>query len=106
VATVRPHAFGALVRARATIQRFTTGLLRVRIEIPAGTDFLELVVHEFEHVIEQLEGVDMQRLSRVSGSGVSRLHGGYESARAQAAGRAADAEVHRATWRGERRSSE
>lgn len=102
VSTVPPNAFGALVRARATIQRFSPGVLRVRIEIPAGGDVHELVAHEFEHVLEVLEGLDVERLSRVVGSGVSQVSGGFESDRAQAAGRAAAAEVRRATITAER----
>ena len=54
----------------------------------------ELLAHELEHVIEQMEGVNLARLAREYAPLVSRDEvGAYETARATAAGRAAAAEV-------------
>jgi hypothetical protein len=82
-------------RARATITRHDHGLLRAIIEMPFVGDHAELLAHEFEHVIEQIEGVDLASLSRRGDLGVVRVDDGvYESARARAAGLAVRNEVY------------
>jgi hypothetical protein len=54
----------------------------------------ELVAHEFEHVIEQIEGVNLRKLARAKGSGVHEIEREvFESDRAQAAGRVVAAEA-------------
>ena len=89
---VRPVFAG--VRARGAFSRTSTGEFHGRIEIPLSIDFPELVAHELEHVIEQIEGLDLRRLSRESGSGVEESHEGmFETVRAREAGRAAACEV-------------
>ena len=54
---------------------------------PSGTLMAQPVGHGFEHVVEQLEGLDLRSLARIRGSGVheSSLNM-YESVRAQHAG--------------------
>ena len=47
-------------RAETTITRFQAGALHASVRISFGQDYRELIAHEFEHVIEQLEGVDLQ----------------------------------------------
>jgi hypothetical protein len=85
-------------RARTTMVHFAYGLLKARIEIPAAADHAELLAHEFEHIIEQIEGLDLAELSRTRDSGVVRKDDGmYETIRARAAGRAAAAEVYGTT---------
>jgi hypothetical protein len=55
---------------------------------------IELIGHEFEHLLEQIEGLDLKRLARVKGSGVRVLEGRvFETDRAQAAGRLVAAEM-------------
>ena len=95
-------------RARAQITRYSYGLLRVVIELPPLADVAELLPHEFEHVLEQIEGVDLAARAAMRDGQVFRLLDGiYETARAKAAGRAAAREVYgdtdpavRATVRG------
>src|SRR5690606_36201445 len=54
----------------------------------------ELLAHELEHVVEQIERLDLVRLSRVRDSGVYRIEGNrFETLRAQAAGPAARQEL-------------
>ena len=68
------------------------------VHLPPSSGLTELVAHEFEHVLEQIEGLDLRRLARVKGSGVRMLEGRlFETDRAQAAGRvvAAEASDHR-----------
>ena len=31
-----------------------------------SSDFIELIAHEFEHIIEQLDGLDLSRLARLA----------------------------------------
>ena len=55
-----------------------------------------MLAHEFEHILEQIEGLDLPTLSRVKGSGVREVeYAVFETERAQAAGEAVAAEVGR-----------
>jgi hypothetical protein len=66
----------------------------VVIDLPFDRDFAELLAHEFEHVIEQLEGVDLRQRATEPHSGVRKVDGGaFETDRANKAGRAAALEV-------------
>jgi hypothetical protein len=47
-------------RGETTITRYQSGALHASVRISFGQDYRELIAHEFEHVIEQLEGVDLQ----------------------------------------------
>jgi hypothetical protein len=62
--------------------------IRAEVHLPPTNGLTELVAHEFEHVLEQIEGLDLRRLARVKGSGVHMADGQlFETDRAQAAGR-------------------
>ncbi len=70
------------------------------VHLPPSGDHSELVAHEFEHVIEQIEGLNLRRLSRVRGSGVNAVEPSvFETARAQAAGRVVATETRNARAR-------
>ena len=61
---------------------------------PSGTMMAQLVGHEFEHIVEQLEGLDLRMLARVRKSGVYQTSFEvYESTRAQRVGRSVALEV-------------
>lgn len=82
-------------RARTEISRFTFGAIRAVVELPAVVDITELLPHELEHVIEQLEGIDLAALARRNSSGVQEVSRGvYETSRARNAGFAALREVY------------
>lgn len=68
---------------------------RVEIATPLRAyEYAELLAHEFEHVLEQLEGVNLVSLARRGERGVERLpDGAYETERAIGAGRRASLEV-------------
>jgi hypothetical protein len=67
-----------------------------QVHLPPTHGLVELVAHEFEHVLEHIEGVDLKRLARVKGSGVHELEGRvFETDRAQRAGRLVLAEMER-----------
>lgn len=82
------------VRARSVITRHLYGALRAVIEIPIAGGQVELIGHELEHVIEQIEGLNLPELARSrDGSVVEVQDGVYETERAKAAGRAIAAEA-------------
>jgi hypothetical protein len=86
-------------RARASIARHEAGFLNARIELPIAHDLPELLAHELEHVIEQIEGVNLAALARQDSSLAHRDHQGiYETARATRIGLAAagEIEIHQA----------
>ena len=98
VAVTQPdHVLAPGLRATTTIRRYSSGLLLAIVEIPPYDDAVELVAHELEHVIEQVEGVDLdsQAYDR-SGDARRRLDGSYETLRAQDAGLAVANEVRAA----------
>jgi hypothetical protein len=78
-----------LRRCRAfTIFRRDGHRLRADVHLPPGSALTEMVAHEFEHIVEQIEGLDLRRLARVRGSGVREVERDvFETDRAQAAGR-------------------
>ena len=49
--------------ARTTMRRFSSGLLLADVEMPVpltATEYAELFGHEFEHILEQIDGVDLE----------------------------------------------
>ena len=49
-----PHA-----RAQTIISRYDAGGIRADITLRFGEDYLELLAHEFEHVIEQIDRINL-----------------------------------------------
>jgi hypothetical protein len=64
--TLNHRTFGA----RSTIRRYTTGLVVVQIAIAPGSHVDEYIAHEFEHVLEELEGVRLTELARRGAAGI------------------------------------
>jgi hypothetical protein len=90
-----PPRLASAPRAHATLTRYASGLLRAVIEIPVPSEYAELLPHEFEHVIESIEGVDRSKLAAAGGQDVMELpDGAFETGRAREAGRTASQEVH------------
>jgi hypothetical protein len=82
-----PRASGS--RARTTMVKRSGGSMLAEVEIPAGSEFAELVAHEFEHILEQIEGLDLSVLVRDPAAGVREVQPGvYETRRAATAERA------------------
>jgi len=74
-------------RASSRITRHVFGALRVVVEIPVNSDHAELIGHELEHVIEQIEGIDLPGLARDGAPDVTEVQRGiYETMRAKLAG--------------------
>lgn len=76
-------------RATTTIVRGRDGRVVARVRLAQSVNREELLAHEFEHIIEQLDGIDLPLLARHSTSGVRMTldSGHFETDRANAAGR-------------------
>ena len=73
------------IRAKTQISRKPSGHLYAFIEIYPLTDSVELIAHEIEHVIEQLDEVDLESQARLPDTGVHTISAHshvYETARA------------------------
>ena len=82
-------------RARAAISRYASGAVRAVVELPPGVDITELLPHELEHVLEQVEGIDLSALAKKHALGVEQVgRGVYETQRARRAGLMALQEVY------------
>jgi hypothetical protein len=86
-------------RARTRFVRERGGALTAHVEIPPLDDGFELIAHEIEHVIEQLDGIDLAARAARPNTGVTLVVAGrtvFETTRAAWIGRAVSEEVRRA----------
>lgn len=60
---------------------------RARVEVYIDSKLVEMIAHEFEHIIEQMDSVDLVRLSKQGLQGVMPGSTHFETARAIAAGK-------------------
>jgi len=72
-------------RAQTTFHRYPTGAIVADVDVLFGGDYRELLAHEFEHVIEQLDGVDLRR-EMAGGRAWQVGAGAFETRRALLAG--------------------
>ena len=79
-------------RALSVVRRLPSGRIDVSIEIRSSASLSELLGHEFEHVIEQLDGVNLRQL-QASGEARRIQSGAFETRRAIDAGQRVSAEV-------------
>lgn len=98
IVTLRPavRPFSG-VRARTQLGR-VEGDLVAAIELLTLLDPVELIAHEIEHVIEQLDGVDLASKAGVAASGVHSaraVDGAFETTRATRIGLRVAGEVRR-----------
>lgn len=76
---------GGRVRAQTAIHRLPSGAIRADVVVQFGENYRELLAHEFEHILEQVDGVDLQQ--EVAEGRAWQLSGGaFETERAQAIG--------------------
>jgi hypothetical protein len=73
-------------RAQTTLTHYEAGALRAYVTIAFGQDYDELIAHEFEHIIEQLDGVDL-RAEALEGRAWLIETNVFETRRATEAGR-------------------
>jgi len=93
---VVPAPRNSFTRATTTFRRYTSGITVADVEIPAASRLVELLAHEFEHIAEYVEGVDLKSMVRKRPEEAFQLRdGSFETSRALHAGRAAAHEVDR-----------
>jgi hypothetical protein len=81
-------------RARSRVERHGVGrTAAVQIEWRTPARYAEYIAHELEHVMEQLDGIDLPRLARLGVDGVVLQGREYETLRAQSVGRTVAREV-------------
>jgi hypothetical protein len=93
------NAFSTLPWKASARTRFAVGRgrLHATIEIKPLTEEVELIAHELEHVIEQLDGVNLRLQALLPNTGVHRGEdGSYETVRAVRAGISVEREFHAA----------
>jgi hypothetical protein len=86
------------LRATTRVSRDAIGRLVAFVEIGSLREAEELVAHEFEHIIEQLDGVDLAARAGLAHSGVTALGPGraiFETQRATRMGLKVAAELGR-----------
>lgn len=72
-------------RALTVLERYEAGALRADVRLVFGEDYVEMLGHEFEHVLEQVDGINLR--SEVShGEAQVLIDGSYETRRARKAG--------------------
>ena len=82
------HLPSAGPRARSTIKRTADGRLVAFVDISLPGNVEELIAHEIEHVIEQIDGVDLAARAALRGTGVRTCQDGtFETERAIYVGR-------------------
>lgn len=85
------------VRARTRVMATQDGGLHATVEIRPLDDQAELIAHEIEHVIEQLDGIDLRSRASLPTTGVHFADdGAFETRRAVRVGMAVAEEVRRA----------
>jgi hypothetical protein len=86
--TIEVRNQGSFVfRAATNIQPEPGGRWHANVALFLFTDIVELIAHELEHIIEQLDGIDLMRLQQQGISGVTSGHEHYETTRAAATGK-------------------
>jgi hypothetical protein len=88
------HIIGA--RAATRMVRQLDGLT-AQIEVARHDNVVELIAHEIEHVIEQIDGVDLAGSASLSNGGIYSITAGgtvFETERAKRVGRPVAQEVH------------
>jgi hypothetical protein len=74
--------------ARTIVRRHEYGAMIAEVDLYVPLDPVEIVAHEFEHLVEQIQGTDLHGLARKRGSGVIEVRRNeFETRRAVDAGR-------------------
>ena len=81
---ISPH-LSADYRAFTLLARYDAGALRADVTLVFAENYVELLGHEFEHVLEQIDGVNL-RADAARGHARVLPDGAYETRRATEAG--------------------
>jgi len=71
--------------AQTIISRYDAGAIRAEVTLRFSGDYLLLLAHEFEHILEQVEGIDLHE-EAASGRAWRTFTGAWETRRAANAG--------------------
>lgn len=87
--------------ALTRIMRRAGGTIEADVQIGPTAEPAQLIAHEFEHILEQLDGVDLPSMATRAATGVHLVRGSghFETDRAIAAGRRVAEEVNRGRTR-------
>jgi hypothetical protein len=84
------------IRAATRMRRTATGQLTAFVDIGLFENTEELVAHEVEHIIEQLDGIDLPARAALSNTGVTEIgYDLFETTRAQRTGLKVVSELRR-----------
>jgi len=72
-------------RAMTIINRYEAGAIRAEVTLLFAADYVELLAHEFEHILEQVDGVNLREEVAVHRAWIM-AGGAFETRRATAAG--------------------
>jgi hypothetical protein len=91
-----PRLSDCQCRALSTVKRYTTGLVVIKVQIIVPSiHIVEVIGHEFEHALEQIEGLDLRALASTQSEYVYKADsGGFETKRAIRAGNVIEQEVY------------
>ncbi len=90
-----PHSWPSSLRATTRVTRLANGRMSAQIAISPPNDVVELIAHEFEHVIEQIDGIDLAARAALPRTGVHRhaaVFDAFETVRATRVGQRVTAE--------------
>jgi hypothetical protein len=86
-----PNRFRSLSKVRRTKNDY----IIIVVQVALTSDYVEMLGHEFEHALEQVEGLNLQELSKLKKCRVYRQwNGSYETERAIQAGRTVSNEFY------------
>jgi hypothetical protein len=81
-------------RAQCVLRSYSSGFVTARMMVPPSRQLAELIPHELEHVIEHIDGINVQHEARRHGTGAYDTGGGrVETTRAVRVGRQARQEL-------------
>jgi hypothetical protein len=87
-------SFSRSWRAQCVLRAYSSGFVTARVMVPLSRHLPELIPHELEHVIEHIDGLNVQHEARRSGTGAYDVGSGrIETLRALRAGRQARQEL-------------
>jgi hypothetical protein len=93
---IGPYQRRSDVRAITRMTRTPSGAVAAFVDIGPLHDTVELIAHEFEHIIEQLDGIDLAARAALPHTGVSSVGpvgGMFETERAKLVGLKVASEV-------------
>jgi hypothetical protein len=75
------------LRAQSVVSRDNKGNVRIILQTIVMSDYIEMLGHEFEHALEQVEGLDLRSLASKGTDVYQQWNGTFETGRAVRTGR-------------------